>query len=155
MKGVIETFINFKATFERKEGDDMPDEYEILPHQEIEQLRKELESLREMDVTPAKKLHISIVELNRNIEKLLDIFEEAIHEIKVEEGGIMFSDKIKPVLSRLDRVEKNMESMADVLSNVIAPAISDLHDNMTGGSPPRGAPDEVPPPFDIPPPPGR
>lgn len=133
----------------------MPDEYEILPHQEIEQLRKELESLREMDITPTKKLHISIIDLNRNIEKLLDIFEEAMHEIKVEEGGLLFSDKIKPVVSRLDRLERNMENMADVLSNVIAPALSDLHDNMSGAPKPPADFDMSAPSFDIPPPPGR
>lgn len=123
--------------------------YEILPHKEIEELRKELESLREMDVTPTKKLHISIIELNRNVQKLLDIFEEALHEIKVEEGGLLFADKIKPLVNRMDRLEHNMENMADVLSNVIAPTLSDIHEGM-------GAPESssTPPPVDIPPPPG-
>lgn len=129
-------------------------EYEILPHKEINELRKELESLREMDVTPTKKLHISIIELNRNVQKLLDIFEEALHEIKVEEGGLLFSDKVKPLVHRLDRLEHNMENMADVLSNVIAPTLSDIHDSMSGASIDTDTSD-TPPPFDIPPPPGK
>ena len=117
----------------------MPDDtaeenYELLPHKEIEDLKKELESLKEMDITPTKKLHISIIELNRNIGKLLDIFEEAIHEIKVEEGGLSFSDKIKPLATRLDKMEKNIEAIADVLSNVIAPSLSDLQEKSGGMS---------------------
>lgn len=109
------------------------EDYEFLPHKEIEDLRRELESLKEMDITPTKKLHISIIELNRNIEKLLTIFEEAIREINIEEGGLMFSEKIKPVVNRLDRLERNMESVADVLSNLIAPTLSEIHDKIAPG----------------------
>lgn len=125
--------------------------YEILPHKEIEDLKKELESLKEMDITPTKKLHISIIELNRNIEKLLNIFEEALHEIKVEEGGLLFTEKIKPLVNRLSRLENNMESVADVLSNIIAPTLSDIHDKILPGN---EMPTDEEPTGALPPPPG-
>ena len=115
-------------------SDELPSDYELLPHKEIEDLKRELEGLKEMDVTPTKKLHISVVDLNRNISKLLDIFEEAIHEIKVEEGGVSFAEKIKPMVSRIDRMEKNIEDIADVLANVIAPALREIHDKIVPGA---------------------
>jgi hypothetical protein len=129
-------------------------DYELLPHKEIEELKKELESLKEIDVTPTKKLHISVIELNRNISKLLDIFEESLHQIKVEEGGLMFSEKIKPLMSRMDRLEKNIETVADVLSNVIAPTLSDIHDKLMGvdsGATLPPPPGGLPPPAGLPP----
>ncbi|MBD3318302.1 hypothetical protein GF342_00130 [Candidatus Woesearchaeota archaeon] len=130
--------------------------YELLPHQEIADLKKELESLKEMDITPTKRLHISIVELNRNIEKLLNIFEEALREIHIEEGGLLFADKIKPVVNRIDRLEKQVGAMTDVLQEVIAPTLTDIHESITQG----GMSGSLPPEpevttNDIPPPPPK
>jgi len=125
------------------------DNFELLPHKEIEDLRNELETLKTMDAAPTKKLHISVIELNRNIGKLLDIFEEAIHEIKIEEGGLLFSEKIKPLVNRMDRLEKNIETVADVLSNVIAPTLNDISDKLIGG--PVKEDTSLPPPPTFPP----
>jgi hypothetical protein len=134
------------------------DDYEILPHKEIEELKKELESLKDLDVTPTRKLHVGVVELNRNISKLLDIFEQAMHEIKIEEGGITFAEKIKPLVNRLDKIERNMETMADVLTNVIAPALTNQATADLGIAPPIAQAKNLPPPpmagrLPVPPPP--
>jgi len=66
------------------------EEYELLPHKEIEELKDELAKLKEFEITPTKKLRVSLVELNSKLDKLLDIFEDAMSQVQIEEGGMTF-----------------------------------------------------------------
>ena len=95
------------------------DEYELLPHKEIEELREELRKLKQFEITPTKKLHVSLVELNVKIDKLLAIFEEASHEIRLEEGGISFVDKMRPVVDKMNRI---LEQNAQIAQGIVAVA---------------------------------
>lgn len=100
------------------EDEDIPQtedyaEYEILPHKEIKDLKDELAKLKEYEVTPTRKLQISILDLNNKLDKLITIFEEAMHGIRVEEGGLKFEEKMRPVLERMNKILEQNKDIAD------------------------------------------
>jgi len=96
---------------------DEPEEYELLPHKEIEELKDELQKLKEFEITPTKKLRISLIELNKKLDKLLNIFDEARHEIRTEEIGLGFKEKMKPIIEKMDKM---LEQQADIAEGMVA-----------------------------------
>lgn len=130
------------------------EEYELLPHKEIEELKEELSKLKEFEIAPSKKLHVSLMELNAKLDKLLTIFEDASHEMRVEEGGLNFTEKMKPLLEKMNKIlEQNSEiasgilALADMVKGV-KPA-AELHDEPQMPLPPMrpssGMPSSAPP----------
>ncbi len=95
------------------------EDYELMPHQEIEELKDELAKLKEFEITPTKKLRISLVELNSKIDKLLDIFEEANRQIQIEEGGMTFNEKMKPLI---DKMHKILEQNSQIAEGIVTMA---------------------------------
>ena len=93
------------------------EEYELLPHREIEDLKEELRKLKEFEITPTKKLRISLLELNTKLNKLLKIFDEARHEIRSEEIGLGFKEKMKPLVEKMDKM---LEQQADIAEGMVA-----------------------------------
>ncbi|OYT32877.1 hypothetical protein B6U93_00080 [Candidatus Woesearchaeota archaeon ex4484_78] len=95
------------------------EEYELLPHKEIEELKDELKKLKEFEITPTKQMQVSIVELNKKLDKLITIFEDAIHQVKVEEGGLSFAEKMKPLLEKMNKI---LEQNSEIASGILAVA---------------------------------
>jgi len=89
------------------------EEYELLPHKEIEELKDELAKLKEFEITPTKKLRVSLVELNSKLDKLLDIFEDAMRQVQVEEGGMTFQEKMKPIIEKMNKVLDQNSQIAE------------------------------------------
>ncbi|PIN74817.1 hypothetical protein COV18_06390 [Candidatus Woesearchaeota archaeon CG10_big_fil_rev_8_21_14_0_10_37_12] len=93
------------------------DEYELLPHREIEDLKSELAKLKEFEIAPSKRLQVSLLELNTKLDKLITIFEDATHELRIEEGGLSFSEKMRPMLDKMNKIlEQNSEIASAVLT---------------------------------------
>lgn len=112
----------------------MPDEpsneeYELLPHKEVEELKGELSKLKSFDVQPTKKLIVNLVELNTKIDKLTNIFEEASRQITLEEGGLTFHDKMKPLV---DRMNKILQQNSEIAEGIVAVAdlVKDLRNDL-------------------------
>ena len=135
------------------------DEYELLPHREIEELKAELAKLKEFDIAPTKKLQVSMLELNAKLDKLITIFEDASHELRVEESSLSFAEKMQPILERMNKI---LDQNAEIASGILA--VADLlkekeKSEIHAGPPemPQFAPQGMPraglPP--IPPPPRR
>ena len=95
------------------------EEYELLPHKEIEELKQELRKLKEFEITPTKKLSVSLLELNKKLDKLLKIFDEAQHMIKSEEVGMTYKERMKPIIERMDKI---LEQNADIAEGIVAVA---------------------------------
>lgn len=93
------------------------DEYELLPHREIEELKEELSKLKEFEVAPSKKLQVSLLEVNQKLDKLITIFEDASHEMRVEEGGLSFTDKMRPLLEKMNKI---LEQNSEIASGILA-----------------------------------
>lgn len=130
-----------------KTGDD---EYEILPHKEIEELKEELRKLKQFEVTPTKKMQITMTELNSKLDRLLMIFEEASTALHVEEGGLGFKEQIRPVIERLNKI---LQQNSEIAQGIVA--VADMM-RETKARPER--PETMPPPpatsFGPPTPPG-
>src|SRR5574341_1188913 len=93
------------------------DEYELLPHKEIEDLKEELSKLKEFEIAPSKKMQVSLLELNTKLDKLLTIFEDATHEMRIEEGGLSFTEKMKPLLEKMNKI---LEQNSEIASGILA-----------------------------------
>ena len=132
------------------------EEYELMPHKDVLELRDEL---RKLKMHPNEKtLQLSMVELASKVDKLADIFEEAMHEIRIEEGGLTFQDKMKPLIDRMDKIlEQNSQIAEGVVA--IADMVNELKDLMGGSqkplpdvgasqgfTPSPGSPPPMPPP---------
>lgn len=140
------------------------DEYELLPHREIEELKAELSKLKEFDIAPTKKLQVSMLELNAKLDKLITIFEDASHDLRTEESSLSFSDKMQPMLERMNKIlDQNAEiasgilAIADLLKEgkapeQRAPELPSFATPMPMGAPAMPRPQGLPP---IPPPPRR
>ncbi len=111
------------------------DEYELLPHKEIEELKRELQNLKEFEITPSKKMQVSVLELNKKLDKLLTIFEDASHQVKVEEGGLSFAEKMTPLLEKMNKI---LEQNAEIASGILA--VADMVKEVRGGPVRRQAP---------------
>jgi hypothetical protein len=125
------------------------EEYELLPHREIEDLKEELSKLKEFEVAPSKKLQVSLLEVNAKLDKLITIFEDASHEMRVEEGGLSFTDKMRPLLEKMNKIlEQNSEIASGILA--LADMVKEKSGRMESGfetynAPPSAAGFNVPP----------
>ncbi|MBI4148491.1 hypothetical protein HY490_04330 [Candidatus Woesearchaeota archaeon] len=95
------------------------EEYELLPHKEVTDLKEQLERLKTFEVAPTKKLTVNLIELNAKIDRLLTVFEEASKQISVEEGGLSFEDRMKPVLEKMNRI---LQQNAEIAEGIVAVA---------------------------------
>jgi hypothetical protein len=141
------------------------EDYEILPEKEIQELKDELKKLKDFEITPSKKLGVQLIELNTKLDKLLSIFEEATTALQLEEGGLSFKDKMKPLVEKMNKIlEQNSEIAQGIVA--VADLVKDLREDMGKGvtvrepslepTPPmpygqQGAPPQMPPMM---PPPG-
>lgn len=138
------------------------DEYELLPHREVEELKQELGKLKSYEVSPSKKLGINLVELTTKLDKLIAIFDEASRQITLEEGGLTFHDKMKPLVDKMHNIlQQNSEIAEGIVA--VADLVKDLRSDLERAGvlsakssfpnfPPFSGAPRVPP---LPPPPRR
>ncbi|MEM3154590.1 MAG: hypothetical protein QW165_03445 [Candidatus Woesearchaeota archaeon] len=120
------------------------DEYELLPHKEIEDLKEELSKLKEFEIAPSKKLQVSLLELNTKLDKLIMIFEDATHEMRIEEGGLSFTEKMKPLLEKMNKIlEQNSEIASGILA--LADMVKEMKEAKAEAPPGIEATPEIPP----------
>jgi hypothetical protein len=125
------------------------DEYELLPHKEIEDLKEELSKLKEFEIAPSKRLQVGLLELNTKLDKLITIFEDATHELRVEEGGLSFTEKMRPLLEKMNKIlEQNSEIASGILA--LADMVKDLKEAHEEA--PRPMPEQAPTPMEMAPP---
>lgn len=154
------------------------EEYELVPYKEIQDLKEELKKLKDVPIPSSKKLQVSMDDLAMKIDRMTAIFEEAGHEIKVEEGGMTFQEKMKPLFEKMNKVlEQNSEIAKGIVA--VADLINDMKSKLDEGfvvkkeeqtpvgemlrpeprfmSPPAAIPGRVAPPIGppLPPPPKR
>lgn len=156
------------------ETEPVEEEYELLPHKEIVELKEELRRMKSIPTGAGKE--VALGDLAAKIDKLLNIFTDAMHQMKVEEGGLGFQEKMKPFNDKMNKIlEQNSEiaegivALADILNEVKAtveeklkaPRLGIPKSRFSGPSPmgigpvpgmppiggaPPGAPPPVPPP---------
>ena len=102
-------------------------EYELIPHKEIRELKEELQKLREFPAGPGTKLQISLDELSKKTDRMIEIFDEAFHEITTEEGGLSFKEKMQPLTDKMNKV---LEQNAEIASGIVA--LADIMTELKG-----------------------
>ncbi len=108
---------------------DEGEDYEILPQKEIQELKNELRKLKEFEITPSKKMQVSLVEVDAKLDKLLSIFEEAMTALQLEEGGLSFKEKMKPVAEKMNKIlEQNSEIAQGIVA--VADLVRDFRDHL-------------------------
>lgn len=111
---------------------DEGEEYEILPRKEIAELKEELRRLKEFEITPTKKMGVQLVELNAKLDKLLAVFEEASTALQVEEGGLSFKEKMRPLVEKMNKIlEQNSEIAQGIVA--VADLVRDLREDIGKG----------------------
>ena len=134
-----------KGTPSMEEGE----EYEILPQKEIQELKDELRKLKEFEITPSKKMQVSLVEVNQKLDKMLSIFEEATTALELEEGGLSFKEKMRPVIERMNKIlEQNSEIAQGIVA--VADLVKDLREDVGKGPMTREHKLEGPSPVPLP-----
>jgi len=116
-------------------------DYELLPHKEIMELREQLQQLKNKPTE--RNLQVAMVELSAKLDKMVDIFEEARHEIKIEEGGLTFQERMRPMMNRMEKI---LEQNSQIAEGIVAVAdlIGEIKDGVVGGSA-SPAPETAPP----------
>ncbi len=87
----------------------MDDDYEIVPEKEIQELKDELATLRGLDAP--KQLSVSVVELNAKIDKLLEIFDEALKQMRSEESTPVLATLLNEIRDEQVRMSGVLEEL--------------------------------------------
>ncbi len=101
------------------------EEYELLPHKEIIELREELRKVRSLPSGAGKHAEASYEVLTSKMDRLVDIFEEAEKTVSVEEGAATWKDKMAPFVEKMNKIlEQNSEiaegivALADIMNEI-------------------------------------
>jgi hypothetical protein len=91
------------------------DEYELMPHREIAELKKELQRLKEAGQSPSgRTLQGSIDNLAASVNSMVNLFNEATKEIKVEEHDEQaISNKLEALAEAILVLKKQNEKIAE------------------------------------------
>lgn len=113
-------------------ADDIPtseeqEDYELVPYKQISDLKDELKRLKDVPIPSTKKLQVTMDDLAAKVDRLTAIFEEAGHEIKTEEGGLTFQEKMKPLLEKMNKI---LEQNSEIAKGIVA--VADLVNELKG-----------------------
>jgi hypothetical protein len=97
------------------------DDYELLPRQEIENLKKELERLKKHplgDMKEGETLLEAINNLNTNIRRLVDLFTKAEAEMIKEYGENSPAQALKSIQDQNEQLAEGLVSVADMVKEL-------------------------------------
>ena len=146
------------------------EQYEILPHKLLEDLKYDVEALKKKLSQPDAKMNELLLEvesLKDSIHELNGIFRKAIEETKGEDPANVMKlvdEKMQAVVSQNETIAKGMVAISDKLENFMnkqsgVATGGPVRHSMGGSQPHQGArmaprPQmEVPSGMDLPPPP--
>jgi len=93
------------------------EQYELVPFKEINELKDELRKLRDVPIPSSKKMQVSMDEIAMKMDRLIQIFEQAYHEMRAEEGGLSFAERMKPLVDKMDKI---LEQHSELAKGIVA-----------------------------------
>jgi hypothetical protein len=106
-------------------GEELEEEYELMPHRDIVELREELRKLKSLPPEAGRHTEASFEELTKRMDSLIEIFEEAEKTVRIEEGASTFKEKMAPIVEKMNTILKqNSEiaegivALADIMSEI-------------------------------------
>ena len=139
---------------EDNQNSDAEDEYELIPHKEISELKDEIRRLHDNPPSPSKHLQISMDDLAAKLDNMTKVFEKAMRTMSEDEGGLTFKDKMQPILHRMDKILEQNSQIADGIV-AMADMVNELKDENTKPMQEQQSDDFFPPPPGMPPSPGN
>jgi hypothetical protein len=102
------------------------EEYTILPHKEIQDLKEELDKLKKNPDLVDNSLKASIGNLNDSLGALMGVFKEATQEMRLEEGEeSILNKKFVPLMEKMDlileqnqKIAEGIVALADILKGM-------------------------------------
>jgi hypothetical protein len=97
------------------------DEYELLPKQEIDALKKEVERLKKNplgDLQEGESILEAINNLNDNIRKLIDIFTKAGADLEKDYSGSSPVEDIKSIKDQNEQIAQGILTVADMVKDM-------------------------------------
>ena len=125
------------------------EDYELMPHQEISELRQELRKLKG-NASPGVNLHISMEKLSANIEEMLLLIREASKGVKEEEGPMIraIQDVVRDVRELKEQNKRIAEAILAVADMIKKPVPEKRPEPSPFDNPqPFGGPMNEPPEF--------
>ena len=102
------------------------EEYELVPYKEIRELRDELKALRDVPIPNSKRMQVTMEDLSMKMDRLIQIFEHASHEMHAE-GGLTPEERIKPMIEKMNKV---LEQNSEIAKGIVA--VADLIEELRG-----------------------
>ena len=112
--------------------------YDILPHRELTELKKQLKELRiKTEKSSSQEMLSSISSMTRSMDAMLRLFSEAAEELKIEgKRDVGIAEKLDPLGKKLDEViEQNMTIAHGIVT------ISDMINNLVEKEKPKPVPE--------------
>lgn len=100
------------------------DEYELLPRQEIENLKRDLERLKKHplgDMKEGETILEAINNLNANIRKLIDIFTRAEADLVKDYEENNPAETLKVVKEQNEQLAQGLVAVADMIKDIQTP----------------------------------
>ena len=111
----------------------------LLPGQEVDKLRREIDMLKRkqgvIDATNETNDKEAMVSLSKSIGSLIRVFKEASEDLKLDtHDAVLVSQKLDKIIERLDKVEVQNEKIAKGIV-----AIADMVEDVQAGNAQRKA----------------
>ncbi len=106
------------------------DEYEILPHQLLADLKGEVEALKKKLTQPDSKINELILEIESmkdSIHELNTIFQQALQDTKTEDvtrNITLINSKLSDVIAQNETIAKGMIAIADKVDDFVSKSSS-------------------------------
>ncbi|MFH1173548.1 MAG: hypothetical protein V1725_00250 [archaeon] len=138
--------------------DAQSDEYELLPHEELEKLRKELDSFKKDPLGgmgSSKTLIEAMDNLSRSMNNLLNLLNQTQNDLIKEYEGQKPQEKLSRILDQNEKMARALVAIADMVKNQQAPPMPQMSQPQMQRMMPRqmAPPMRTFPPPDMPPPP--
>ncbi len=108
------------------------EEYELLPHKDIVELREELRKLKSLPPEAGRHAEASFEELTKKMDRLTEVFEEAEKTIKIEEGAATFKEKMTPIVEKMNTILKQNSEIAEGIV-ALADIMNEIKDKLEVG----------------------
>lgn len=104
------------------------EEYDLVPHSEVEKLKKQVEALKEHpygETEAGRSLMTGIDELSKSIESLIELFKDAAERMKEEpekdEANKEILEKLDELIDENKKIAKGVLAVADMIKDLQAP----------------------------------
>ena len=97
------------------------DDYDLLPHQEIEELKRQVQELKtRSDKSSSQEIVKALEQLTRSMDSMLRLFTEAAHEVKgSDKEHEQIVDKLDEVIEQNKTIAEGMVAVSDMVRDFV------------------------------------